>query len=462
MKNIKKTVFNRDSNLSVYGIILKFIKKIFSAIKWISKKLFSYSFIILKDILLTKPMLLFKTYKVLRIIIKTIWSIIGTTVLLSWNMFGLQDYATSLIDVFKGLGIVTLLRNLGIIDAYKYINIKIIEIYNKLFTNEEITNKLQKKVSDKLEDKNHISRKDYKNAIEQLKEDEWWHNYMAKITIAIIIAIIIIFFGSDIANFFKFGLNPDDGPEGGDDQEKVEEVKTVTRRSKGKSREAPSGDSEDINPNTPWRGWLYDKWQNSKPVQTDIAEETDDKGEGTSGLDNYQKEQIENYSTLQKLKNKFSNILTRNPWASDVIEDDGDKEESVSSGEVSDFFKDLNTNNDAPASTSSADNEDSTSPIDEPATPSSAAKIIIPDINLTNNNLFGNNNNDNSSSNDDSDNEDEEGDDDDSDSTVTPNSMVFIKTNSAKLKLIKLRNREKKFNEINNNLIKAYKDFNNF
>lgn len=201
--------------------------KIYRLIKWLTKKFFSILFTTFRDIFInTMSSVIIKKVKSYRFFINALSWIFTGTALLGFNLFGLRD-------VLKDSFIFQLLSNLGIISFFRIINIKIVAIYNDFvdsFTkdkeeipSESIKQKAQKELFKDASDPI-ISRRDYKDAIIKVKDEEhWYYSMIAKITAMLLIGILLFFFGSDILgylnNYKDFFKKDDDNNQNGDDQD---------------------------------------------------------------------------------------------------------------------------------------------------------------------------------------------------------------------------------------------------
>jgi len=107
-------MINKSNNKSTYfTIIISFFNKIMKAFKYLIKKSFKLTFYLL----ITKPSLIFKY---LKWILRGGYFIFGSSFLLAFNIFGLQEY-TSYISL--------LLKNLGINNIFRSINARLIDTY---------------------------------------------------------------------------------------------------------------------------------------------------------------------------------------------------------------------------------------------------------------------------------------------------------------------------------------------
>ena len=222
------------------SILKNFLLRIYRAIKWFIKNKLKLLFTTIKDIIINVlSSIVIKKITSYKMIINTLSFIFTGTALLAFNFFGLTDY-------FKDSFLFRLFTNLGIIGLFRSFNIKIIEWYQSIFTQEEISPKLKEKVFHQLEQQPQdsspfISRSDYKDAIIKLKEEEHWYqlwqSMLAKVTAMLLIGFLLFFFGADIVEFLKVFFKKDDD-DSDTDQVEVEEVQPQQEvDTKGKKRE---------------------------------------------------------------------------------------------------------------------------------------------------------------------------------------------------------------------------------
>lgn len=179
----------------------------FLSTKWLLKQLFKWSLFIFSSVLINKPILFYKTYKLARLVFNTIGAILGSSFLFSLSFFEMPDFSSDFLAPFKFI-----YRNISKLFSnwFREADIKAVEVIQKVTSKENISenvlSKARKKAAEKLssEDKLTLSRSNYKNIISEVLQDEnnFYYKIAAIATTVILFAILAFFFGPDILKFF--------------------------------------------------------------------------------------------------------------------------------------------------------------------------------------------------------------------------------------------------------------------